>query len=352
MSKFKSEIGIFFSSHNNYSMLEGESLRRIDFEGYPVVNIDDHSCDQEKEYGRKICEKNNIPFIQNEGRGVQSATNTAIEYLKKNYNCQWVFCFQHDVFPLTKQFFSKFCADIKKRNTAQVGAIGFNVLDEPGGYSGNGYNEYLTGKKPKGWIGTFFLSDHRNRQEKFSFIQKIKYIILKYIYRRDVSRWAGGNRFFSPKTYRQFKEVSKSYNGLYSVESFAWICIAFNVKNWLSFIKPTEEFIFHLWFPDVAMQFMVNDVYNAVLADLYVLNDQAVKEKYGIGKSSAQSARDGDTLHYEEYGLHLVNFKRRWGFDYELSRETYPAVASRYSETLVDTLYHHDSRMGPYKSFN
>ena len=49
----KSKIGILYSSFNNYDMLEGEVLKRVNFHSYPVLNIDDHSVDSEQKKGSK-----------------------------------------------------------------------------------------------------------------------------------------------------------------------------------------------------------------------------------------------------------------------------------------------------------
>ena len=53
----------------------------------------------------KICLENNIHYELNKGKGVQFAVNQGIEYLSKNYDCDWVFCFQQDIFPMEKLFF-------------------------------------------------------------------------------------------------------------------------------------------------------------------------------------------------------------------------------------------------------
>ncbi len=47
------KIGIIYSSFNNYRLLE-EDLETIDFEGFPVINIDDHSIEEELEFGKKL----------------------------------------------------------------------------------------------------------------------------------------------------------------------------------------------------------------------------------------------------------------------------------------------------------
>ena len=47
----------------------------------------------------------NILWRNTLGEGIDIRND---KYLQKNYDCKWVFCFQHDVWPLTKNFFTKF----------------------------------------------------------------------------------------------------------------------------------------------------------------------------------------------------------------------------------------------------
>ena len=54
------------------------------------------------------------------------------------------------------------------------------------------------------------------------------------------------------------------------------------LKNGLNIFHLLMIFIFHLWFNDVAYQFMKNNIYVAVTSDLYVENEQRIKLKYGF----------------------------------------------------------------------
>ena len=61
----KNNIIIYVSSRNNYDMLSGEVLKNIDTEVFELINIDDNSVDEEVKKGKKICEDNNIIFLEN-----------------------------------------------------------------------------------------------------------------------------------------------------------------------------------------------------------------------------------------------------------------------------------------------
>ena len=103
-----SNIIIYVSSRNNYDMLSGEVLKNIDTEGFEFINVDDKSSPEEIEKGKKICQENDIVFLENESRGVQMATNTLINFIKENRpECKWIFCFQHDCYPISEDFFNR-----------------------------------------------------------------------------------------------------------------------------------------------------------------------------------------------------------------------------------------------------
>ena len=79
----KKNIGIIYSSFNNYDLLEHEVLNRVDFEDYPVINIDDKSDKKNYLIGKKICEKNKIYCEINKKKGVQFAVSQGIDFLRK-----------------------------------------------------------------------------------------------------------------------------------------------------------------------------------------------------------------------------------------------------------------------------
>ena len=57
----KKNIGLIYSSFNNYDLLEHEVLNRVDFEDYPVINIDDKSDEKNYLIGKKFVKR--IKFI-------------------------------------------------------------------------------------------------------------------------------------------------------------------------------------------------------------------------------------------------------------------------------------------------
>ena len=167
-----SKIGIVYSSFNNYEILKGEVLRRIDFNGFPVINIDDHSDPVEQEKGRLICAENGIEYQVNTGKGLQCAVDQGIKYLSAEYGCEWIFCLQQDVFPVEDNFFSDFKSYIDGKDLDDIGAIGFNVLDNypDNSYSVRSYDKYLSAGSALGSLGIFFFKRHKIRLAKAELI--------------------------------------------------------------------------------------------------------------------------------------------------------------------------------------
>ena len=139
----KKVIGIVYSSFNNYDLLENEVLKRVEFENYPIINIDDFSSKKNFMYGKNLCKKNKIHFKKNTKKGLQFAVNEGIDFLYKKYDCEWIFCLQQDIYPIDKYFFSKFEKTIKTLKSKSIGAIGFNVISDDGIYM----NKNITSKK-------------------------------------------------------------------------------------------------------------------------------------------------------------------------------------------------------------
>ena len=99
---------ICVSSFNNYDMLEQEVLNNIDTEGFEFINIDDKSSKEEIAKGKKICEDNDIVFLENKSKGVQYAVDTLVDFIDSSRpNCKWIVIFQHDNYPLTPNFFTR-----------------------------------------------------------------------------------------------------------------------------------------------------------------------------------------------------------------------------------------------------
>ena len=124
-----------------------------------------------------------------------------------------------------------------------------------------------------------------------------------------------------------------------------------NIDKWNQVIKPTTDYHFHLWLPDIAMQFNYKNYPCLILPNLYTLNDQQLKTKYGIDQSSAPGARRGNEYHFGKYS-NFDAWTERWGWYYEDIVNDFEQIKDNYKDTLIWDYYHHDISTGPLKSFN
>ena len=312
-------IIIYTSSHNNYDMLQGEVFE-IDFEGFEFINVDDASSESEILKGKDMCKNRNVVYLQNKGRGVQMATQTLMDFINTNRpDCKYVICLQHDVKPISKDFFKTLSKYISDGKLDEFGAIGFNVIDR-GKYTGTSYQKFKEGGSPIGMIGLAHLSVSDNRRRWMSPHHNRESLV------RSIDKWS-----------RPF-----------IIEFPAWMAVGINVEVWNQFVTPTEEYQFHLWFPDVAMQMNKSNKPLLVIPSLYCLNQQEVKSKYGISENSAHGAKRGEEYHFGEYS-NFKAWKRRWGWDYENVKSTFPI--DTYKGTLLYDYYNHDNNNGPLKNY-
>lgn len=320
----KDNLIIYVSSRNNYDMLEGEVLRNIPFDGFEFINVDDNSVESEIEKGKHICNKYKIMYLQNRSRGVQMATQTLIDFVSRNRpNCKWIFCFQHDNFPISKDFFSRISKLINSGQIDQFGSIGFNVIDL-GKNTKNSFNLWRSGQKPLGMIG----------------MSNLGYV-------------STGERWIAPRQNQEILDLNKeSWMKPFTTDFPMWAAIGINVSAWKNHVEPSTDYQFHLWWPDIAMQLNKANAPCIILPDLYCLNAQEIKSKYGIDQNSAVSAMRGNTHHFGEYGPHLENFHKRWGWEYENPRNTFPNVIDRYRGTYIEKFFNHELKNGPLENYD
>ena len=313
-------IIIYVSSRNNYDMLSGEVLKNINAEGFEFINVDDKSSEEEIKKGKQICKDNNIVFLKNKSRGVQMATQTLIDFIGENRSdCKWIFCFQHDCYPITKNFFSRINNLINNNKLDEFGTLGFNRIDM-GKHTPGAYDEWVNGKKPIGNLGLAHLS------------------ILD-----TTKRWLQPNR-------NPWLLNNDNWRKPFSVEINAWTAFGINVEKWKRYIEPTDEYHFHLWAPDILMQFLYHNCHNLVLPDLYLINKQELKENYGINPNSAKGSINGDEYHFGEFSNFKV-WKERWGWDYE-KPNTIVDIRQSYEGTLIEEFISHNINSGPLKTFD
>ena len=316
----KDNIIIYVSSRNNYDMLSGEVFKNINMEGFEFINVDDKSCEEEIKKGRMICKEKGAVFLENKSRGVQMSTQTIIDFIKENRpNCKWIFCFQHDCYPITDNFFTRISKLIDDEKVDNFGTMGFNRIDL-GKHTGNAYDRWKKGESPVGMLGLAHLTILNDK------------------------RWLLPSQ-------NKFLETNIEWKKPFSVEITAWTAVGINVSMWNNFIHPSEDHHFHLWMPDISMQFLFNNVENLVLPDLYLLNRQEIKSRYGINPNSARGARGGNEYHFGNYS-NFEAWKKTWGWDYSSPWKNIEEIKARHKGNLIFDFINHDILSGPFKTYD
>lgn len=316
----KKNIIIYVSSRNNYDMLEGEVLKNINFEGFEFINVDDCSEKDQIDKGKKICNQNNIVFLSNKSRGVQMATQTLVDFINDNRpECKWIICFQHDNYPISKKFFSHISTLIEKKSFDKYGILGFNNLDY-GSYTLLSYYKYILGINSLGMIGMLHLTKYNNK----------------------------GGMWLCPRKQNKILKNPK-WKKPFIVEFPMWASVGINVNLWNQVINASDNYHFHLWLPDIAMQFNINNMLCLVIPQLYCFNNQGLKNKYGISWNSATSSKEGNTYHFGKYSN--FNFwQKRWGWNFDNPRETFDL--DQYRGSIFEKFYYHDINTGPIKNID
>mgnify|MGYP001173029307 CR=1 FL=1 len=322
----KDSIIIYVSSYNNYDMLEEVVLKNINTEGFEFINVDDNSFPEELEKGKSICKKHGIQCLENKSTGVQMATQTVIDFINKNRpKCKWIICFQHDNWPLSKDFFTTLNNMIINGPINDYGCIGFNVLDNGKNTRINSVEKFKKDLLPRGMLG------HRH----------LSYLSPKH-------------RWISPThNDNMSKHYHESHQNKYAfiIDIPTWAVTGWNIEKWNKIIEPTTDFNFLFWAPDLIMQFAKNNIPTLSITSLYIENCQSIKKKYNIPVNLTHAIKKNSKKYSQEnYGEHHKNWIKRWGWDFENPAKTFPKVKNQYKNTLINKLWKHNcSSDAPYK---
>tara|TARA_R110001592_G_scaffold298845_3_gene569662 strand:- start:29 stop:1015 length:987 start_codon:yes stop_codon:yes gene_type:complete len=322
----KDNLIIYVSSYNNYNMLEEVVLKNINTEGFEFINVDDNSFPEELEKGKKICKNHKIQFLKNKSTGVQMATQTVVDFVNEHRpNCKWLICFQHDNWPISKDFFIELSNMITRGPINDYGCIGFNVIDN-GKYTGNSMGRFKQGHLPCGLMG-----------------------------HRHISNLHPTVRWVSPHHNKQLSEKYLEHHKCekaFVIDIPTWAVTGWNIQKWNKFIKPTTDFNFLFWAPDLIMQFAKNNIASLNITNLYIENCQEIKTKFGAPANLTHAIKqDIKKYSQENYGEHYKNWTKRWGWDFENPAKTFPTVKEKYKNTLINKLWeHNNSSSFPYKT--
>lgn len=320
------KLGIFFTTRNNYEMLE-DWLKTVDYEGFHILNIDEDSDEKAKEFGKEICKKYGVTYMDREKRGFLNNVDTAYKYFK-SLDIHWGFWLHHDCYPLTDKFFTKLNKVILSEQLEQFGLVGFNTY-----HRRPNVVKYKNGGRSKEFLARSPLEPGDN-------------------WYRNKDTWH--------KCIADLESVE--WDKPFAVEIPAAFGIAINLKLYDEVIELTDDYHMMNSFDEIGFQFMYNNTYNISLPYLHLAHEDEKKLEFDIPAVSSRHHKanqqgnykpehfNDDDKFFGKWGLSVLY--DRWGIDYDNARESFELVKDNYEGTLLWEFYHHNPINGPLKSFS
>lgn len=325
-------IGILMTSRNNYDYMDQywaqKTLIECDINKCKVLNIDEDSNKEEKKKGQDICKKYGITYMDREETGMHHNIDTSIRFFGKDI--KYIIWFQHDCWPMQKDFFNRFNDIVASGSLDQFGAVCFNGIAQNLFKHDNQLDEVLKdfedGKKPLGVLTRCHLE----------------------------SAITGENYYCGyPVKGRIAKPVSKEkFSKPFACSEVNFFAQAINVKNYKKYIDIDRPFYFFKSWDDISLQFLQHNIYNLVLPDLYVEHRPDTKRKFDLPYLSNKPVRKGNDNFHQALGWNPKYWKKKWGWQHD-DPKTFENVKEQYKGTLLYEFYKYDySTKGPLKVFD
>ena len=97
----------------------------------------------------------------------------------------------------------------------------------------------------------------------------------------------------------------------FAIEFPMWASVGISINKWNQFIKATDNYHFHIWLPDIAMQFNEKNQPSLIIPDLYCFNHQNLKKNMSISSNSATSSKK--VTHFILEGIQILNIGKKDG---------------------------------------
>jgi len=318
-------IGILLTSRNNYEFMEKfwipKTIGVCDLD-CKILNIDEDSNEVEKQRGRELCKKHNISYMDREEPGMHHNIDTAIRFFGESV--KYIIWFQHDCWPLQKDFFVKFNKLVKEGHLENFGTIGFNSIAKNifKKRHKNILEDFRSGKKPLGVLSRSNLEQAGGKDWYYCGIR--------------------GGRIKNPVNKKHFCGPS-------AIAVPVWYAIAVNTFLFKKEIDINRKFYFFKSWDDISFQFLSKNIYNIVLPDLYIEHRPDLKRKVGLPRLSVSGVKKNDKYHSIS-GHHGSEWIKQWGWNFD-KPITFEKVRRRYRGTLLRKFYKYDYTKGPLKTF-
>ena len=293
---------ILFSTKNQYKAFEDLIFAKsaADFHDVLMINTDANSSKEELELAEKVCDRNNIHWINKDdlmsGVPMQNCIKMADEWLTENgVEVDWILHFHDDCYPTINDFWEKLDHYLEKYDEfkEKVGMFGFRVQGTKFGRGclvqeilENPYNGWYTHNMPSEY-------------------QEVDYFVA------EVPHWCGAG--INRKLFREHVKINNNYK-------------------------------LNLWGDDVCYQFMMNGIYNIIFPHLHVIHDISGKKTLGVKESFEY--HNLYTMD-EEHKVFKDNWKFWWGVRNKNLRQEFNEAWEFYSGTIQEKLFMTSISEGP-----
>ena len=319
---------VVFATRNYYPMFEGFLYKytKADWDDVTLLNVDVSSLPDEKEKGKKTCEKLGIHFV-NQGDENYTSTQSVIEaadiYLtKNNIDVDWIIYFEHDVVPLQKDFWERLDKLLDNdKFIDNVGMFGANC------YQWIGYDEASKLVNSDDWFKKRSTGTATARGNLVNGIMNLHH-----------PGWYCG----LPKDYYK--------SDYFVVEVPNWTCTGFNRKLFRENIKVDTRFKFDLWADDIAHQFLLKGFVNITFPSLMVCHTHEFKNEVSIvsDQNFIRNTNSHDVF-YSKYSIY-------WGKRNTMLRQQFENAAynwwddnKMYKNSIQKLLFEMNITDGPKK---
>jgi len=264
--------------------------------------------------------------MDREEPGMHHNVSSAIRFFGEEV--KYIIWFQHDCWPLQRDFFTRFNSIVNSGKLDVFGTIGFNSLAQNMFKRNNEHEdiimEFKEEKKPIGVLSRSVLESAGGRD-------------LYYCGKKV------GKRIRYPVDRDKFSKPC-------AIAVPVWYAISVNASLFKKEIELDRGMHFFRSWDDISFQFLNKNIYNIVLPDFYIEHRPDLKRVIGLPQLSVKRVKKDDTYH-SAIGSGPEAWIKVWGWNFE-NPSTFENVKKRYKGTLLEKFYKYDYTAGPLKIFN
>jgi len=325
-------IGILMTSRNNYDYMREVWCPKVieDSDGniFKILNIDEDSSSEEKIKGKDLCDKyDNMTYMNREEPGMHHNIDTAIRFFGKDI--KYIIWFQHDCWPIQKDFFCKFNELVSQGSILEFGMVTFNTIAQNmfkhDGQFDEVMKDFHDGKKPLGVLS----------RSKLESVKTGDYYYCGYPVKNRIKHPIDKKRFSKP----------------FAISEANFFVQAVNVDLYKKHIDINRPFYYFKSWDDISHQFLYHNIYNVAIPDLYAEHRPDTKKKYDLPYLSVKPVNKGNTKFHNPSGHNPKEWIKIWGWNPE-NPKTFEKVKEKYKGTLLYEFYKYDHTNGPLKTFD